>query len=262
MADANTLLGNYVKAKSAALKALRTDEELAEAHCSLGLIRMYHDHDWKSSEREFKRALELSPDYATAHHWYAMLLEHTGRFGEAIVQIKRALDLEPFSLIVGAAVARIHLHAGDPNGALKYALKTIELDPNFHAGHLVLGWIYRKKGMFREAYAELQKAHQLSDGDWKTFADMVSVEAAAGRLSKARGGLRKLQQAYRRKAVSAYFIAAVYAALGEESRAFEWMERAFKEKSTSVVDLYVDTRFDNLRSDPRFSKLLRRIHPN
>jgi serine/threonine protein kinase/tetratricopeptide (TPR) repeat protein len=261
MADANTLLGDYTKAKLAALKALRTDEESAEAHSSLGLIRMYHDHDWKSSEREFKRALELSPAYATAHHWYAMLLEHAGRFGEAIIEIKRALDLEPFSLIIGAAVARIHLHAGDVNEALKYALKTIELDPNFHAGHLVLGWIYRKKGMFREAYSALEKAYQLSDGDWKTFADLVSVDAAAGRLSKARAGLGKLQQAYRKKAVSAYFIAAVYTALGEQDGAFEWLNRAFKEKSTSVIDLYVDTRFDDLRSDPRFARLLRRIHP-
>jgi len=260
IADANALLGNLAKAKLAALKALRTDEELAEAHCSLGLIRMYHDRDWKSSEREFKRALELNPSYATGHHWYALLLEHAGRFGEATVEIKRALDLDPLSLITGAAVARIHLHAGDLNEALNYAQRTVELDPNFHAGHIVLGWIYRKKGMFREAYSELEKAYQLG-GDWETFADMVSVDAIAGRVSKARSGLRKLEQAHRKKAVSAYLIAAVYTALGEHGRAFEWMERAFKEKSTYIADLPIDTRVDDLRSDPRFIKLLKRIQP-
>ena len=112
--------------------------------------------------------------------------------------------------------------------------------------------------MFREAYSALEKAHQLSDGDWKTFADLVSVDAAAGRVSKARAGLRKLQQAYRKKAVSAYFIAAVYAALGERDAAFEWLNRAFRQ---SGIDLYVDTRFDDLRSDARFASLLRQIHP-
>jgi tetratricopeptide (TPR) repeat protein len=260
IADANALLGNMAKAKLAALKALRTDEELAEAHCSLGFIRMYDDRDWKSSEREFKRALELSPGYAPAHHWYALLLEHAGRFGEATAEIKRALELDPFSLIAGAAGARIHLHAGDLKGALNYGRRTVELDPNFHTGHIVLGWIYRKKGMFREAYSELEKAYQLG-GDWETFADMVSVDAMAGRVSKARSGLRKLEQAYRKKAVSAYLIGAVYTALGEHDRAFEWMDRACKDKCSYMADLAVDTRVDDLRSDPRFIKLLRRVQP-
>jgi serine/threonine protein kinase/Flp pilus assembly protein TadD len=259
-ADANVVLGRFREARSAALNALRADEGLAEAHASLGLVRIY-ERDWKSAEREFKRALDLNPAYATAHHWYALFLEHAGRLSEAAAEIKRAHELEPLSLIISAAVARIYLHAGELDEALKYARRTIDLDVSFYVGHLILGWIYRKKGMFSEALDAAQTAYELSGADLEALADLGVAHAMAGRLAKAKRVLRDLQQAHAKRKVSAYYIAALFAALGDNDRAFEWIDRLLKEKSTGIADLYVDTRFDSIRSDPRFRALLLRIRP-
>jgi serine/threonine protein kinase len=259
LADAHIVLRNYIDGKSAALQALRVNEDLAEPHSSLGLIRMYYDRDWKSAEREFKRSIELNPAYATAHHWYALLLEHAGRLNEAVREIKRAHELEPLSLIIASAVARIQLHAGKVHEALTQAESIIELDRGFYVGYIVLGWVFRRKGQFGDALLAARKAYKLSRTT-EALADIGIAQALTGQHRKAIRTVGELQRVCRRKGDRAYYAAAIYGAMGESDRAFDCIADHYKDKSAVIwTDLAVDTRFDTLRSDPRFNALVSRI---
>jgi serine/threonine protein kinase/tetratricopeptide (TPR) repeat protein len=247
------------KAKAAAAKALEIDNTLAEAHASLGMTRMSYEWDWVGAERDFQRAIELDPNYATAHHWYGICLSATGRSEQAIVSLQRAQQLDPVSLIINADIGlALHL-ARRYDEAIEQIRKAQELDPNFTAGRRHLGMAYEQKGMYAEAVAELQKAVNVSPGSPFALGSLGHAYAVSGDREKARQVLADLRELSRRRYVSPFDTAVIYAGMDDEDRAVEWLEKAFDDRSLEMIFLKVDPRFDSLRADPRFVNLLRRM---
>jgi tetratricopeptide (TPR) repeat protein len=252
----------FPKARAAALKALEIDDTLADAHTSLARIKSSFDWDWLAAEEEFKRAIELNPNYATAHHLYGRHLMIMGRFDEAAVEIRRASELDPLSLLINADLSAPLFFARQYDQAIESLRETIEMDPNFALAHVRLGGAYECKGMYEEAIAEYQRAIELSGSSADnptTSAVLAHVYAASGRGDQARAMLNRLKEQSQRGYVSPCDIAEVHAALGEEDQAFEWLEKAYKLRSCDLRFLKVSQLMDSLRSDPRFADLLRRV---
>jgi len=252
--------GGFPKAEAAARKALQIDDTLAEAHCTLAYSEGFFRWDWLGAEGEFRRALEINPSYATAHEWYALLLKNQGRFAEAFDEIERARTLDPLSLIINCDVAQMYYWARQYDRSTQEFQKALEMDPNFAVAHWGLGRAYVEKHMFREATAEIQKAIALSSGSTVPLASLGHAYAVAGERAAARDTLNKLMDLSKRINVSSYDIALIHAALGEKDQAFEWLEKAYEQRVSSLIFLKVDPRVDPLRSDPRFQDLLRRMN--
>ncbi len=249
----------YAKAREAATRALELDETLGEAHNALATAKADYDWDWPGAEREFKRAIELNPGYATTHQWYGRMLSELGRHEEALAEIKRAQQLDPLSLIINAVSGRILLYAGREDLAIEQLRKTLEIDPNFAHAHQFLGYAYVRKGMFGEAIAEFQRAITLSPNFTQYQAGLGHAYARAGKSAEARKLLSELKELSKRRYVSWCDFAAIYAGLGEKDQAFACLERAYAQRDARLVELKVDARLDPLRADPRFNDLLRRI---
>jgi TolB-like protein/Tfp pilus assembly protein PilF len=244
--------------KAAAKQALKIDDVLAEAHTSLGHVKMMHDWDWPGAEREFKRALGLNPNYATAHHWYALYLRAIGRFEESLKEIRQAQRLDPLSLIINTVVGTHFYYARQYDKAITQCRETLELDPNFHVAYGVIGEAYIQKGMYKEAIAVLKKAISLSPGP-DGLARLGYAYAMAGQRNKAKEVLNKLQTLSRRRYIEPASRAIIYTGMAEREQAFTWLERASEDRNDLLVMLKVDPRLDTLRSDPRFTELLRRV---
>jgi serine/threonine protein kinase/Flp pilus assembly protein TadD len=270
LADAYILLGDtsygYMppreamrEAKSAAEKALEIDDTLAEAHNSLGAVKDQFDWDLKGAEREFKRAVELDPGYATAHHWYAYLLAHTGRLDEAASEIAIAREFDPVSLIINADVGWVYYLARRYDQAIEQLHKTLELDSNFVRARYLLGRSFLEKGMYAEAVRELRKATDLSGRNAVYVAGLGCAYAASGKRDEATGILRELKERSKRSYIPPCDIALIYVALGEHDEAFRWLEKAFDEGSDFKDELKAGPALDPLRTDPRFRDLLRRV---
>ncbi|MFQ5664685.1 MAG: tetratricopeptide repeat protein, partial [Terriglobia bacterium] len=248
----------YTQAKAAAARALEIDDTLAEAHTSLALIHMLH-FDWVKAEEAFLRALERNPNYATAHHWYALYLSAMGRSAEALAHVRRARALDPVSPIISSNVAWCLYLARQYDQAIEAARRTIQDHPNFDAAHGYLGQAYLEKGMYEEAIVELKHALDLSGGGNIFLGEIGNAYAVAGRRTQARQMLAELTQRARERYVSPYDIALVHIGLGENERAFELLNQAVQERSSRFVNLKVHPRLDTLKSDPRFEQLLRRM---
>jgi TolB-like protein/Tfp pilus assembly protein PilF len=249
----------FPKAKAAALKALELDETLAEAHASLAYVREYHDWDFSGAEREYERAIELNPGYATAHQWYALALLETGRVDEAAAEIARARELDPLSLIINVCVGLVQHAACQYDRAIEEYHKVLELDPDFAFAHLALAWAHEQKGRYEPAIAELRRALTLSDGAPQYLACLGRTYALAGMDEEARKMLDELNGLSERRYVSPINFAYVYTALRDEDEAFEWLEQAYEQRDDGLLDLKMDPFYDPLRDDPRFDDLLRRI---
>ena len=247
----------YPKAKSAALKALEIDDTLAEAHISLAYALYRYDWDWSAAEREFKRGIELKSNYATAHQWYSFYLSAMGRVEEAIVEIKRAQDLEPLSLFINSDVGWALYRARQYDQAIPQLRKTIEIDPTFGYSHYNLGLVYEKKGMYDAAIDEMRKAVELSEGPHLILAALGHSYAVSGRRAEALDVLDQLKERAKREHVSAYFIALIYTGLGHKDLAFVWFDKACQDREWFMPRLKDDLRLDNIRSDPRFANLMR-----
>jgi TolB-like protein/Flp pilus assembly protein TadD len=247
------------KAKVAAEKALQIDETLAEAHASLAYAKEEYDWDVAGAEREYKRAIELNPNYATAHQWYAVHLAVRGRYAEAIAEIKQAQGLDPLSLVINMNVGWVFYFARQYDEAVEQCRKTLELDPNFPAAHWMLGQAYRQKGVYDEAIAEFQKALDLSGGDPTALAALGHGYAVAGKRSEAEKILNELKELSKRRYFPQYFIALIYVGLDNKNQAFESLEKAFAERSANLTVLKAEPMFDPLRSDARFQALLQRV---
>ncbi len=248
------------KAKEAATNALAIDSTLAEAHASLAHVTVNYDWEWADAEREFRLSIELKPDYATGHQWYAIhYLTPTGQFEEAIQEMKRALGLEPTSLVMNTFLGATLYFAGRYDDAIEQCRKTIEMDSNFAVAHWHLGLAYVQKGMFDDAIAEFQKAIALSGNSPLMIAALGHAYARAGKRNEANGILDELQKLSAVRYVSSYELAAIYVALGEREQAFQRLERAYKERSFHLINLKVRPEFAPLRPDPRFRDLVRRI---
>ena len=247
------------KAKAAALKALEIDETLAEPHVSLGHAKYQYDRDWAGAEREYKRALELNPNYPTAHQWYAIYLISRGHQSEALTEIRRAQELDPLSLSINMWLGQILGSAGQLDEAIEQLRKTVELDPNFIQAHHRLGMVYEEKGMYNEAIAEFKQVVNLSEGSPFGIAALAHTYALAGKRDEAQKNLDEVFRLSKERYVSAVQVASIYAALGDKDKAFVWLDKAEKEHDLSTVRLKVEPRLASLRSDPRFDDLVRRI---
>jgi len=268
LADSYTALGYFgnlspqeafPKAKAAAARALELDSTLAEPHTSLAYARLYYDWDWPEAEREFRRALEVDPNYATAHHWYSVYLTAMDRPDEAAAEIKRAQDLDSLSLIINTDIGFELYYRGRYDQAIKQLQTTLEMNPKFPLAHLWLGRAYQEKGMYSEALAEFKQVDAALQSWPVAIAAIGHVAGEAGQHDEARQALDKLFSLSKQKHVTPYAVALVYAGLGEREQAFEWLNKAYDERSHWLVWLKLDPRWENLRPDPRFAKLVRRI---
>ncbi len=247
------------KAKEYAIKALQLNDALAEAHTSLAMALEALDWDWKGSEREFRTALELNPSYATAHHWYALLLELLGRFDEAISEIHRAQELDPLSLIINAAVARVYDAAGQYDKAIEQSQRLLEMEPGFAIAHIILARSYGSKKLCDESLREYKVALNLDPNDL-TFRMCVGYAyGMAGNLEEARKTLNELLALSKSRYVSPGLLYSLYFVLGEEENMFLCLEKVFEERDVNLAYLRFDTDFVKYRHDPRFIALIRKM---
>ena len=268
LADTYALLGDWQyrvmstkealpKAKAAAIKALELDSSLSEAHTSLGYSLRAFDWDFDSAGKEFQRAIEINPGYATAHHWNAMNLGLLGRPKEALVEMRKAENLDPLSLIINADLAEFLLLTHSYDESVKQSRKIIEMDSTFAIGHKQLGDAYLLKQMDKEAVAELQMAVRLSGGSPICIADLARAYVASGKMNEAVKLLSDLKKGSNAGLANAPQIAMIYASMGDNDQAMHWLERAYEERFNPSILLR--SGFDPLRSDPRFEELMRRI---
>jgi TolB-like protein/DNA-binding winged helix-turn-helix (wHTH) protein/Tfp pilus assembly protein PilF len=268
LADTYALLGDwqwavmtpkeaFPKAKAAAIKALELDSGLGEAHNSLAFLLDGFDWDLDSGGKEFRRAIELNPGYATAHHWYAWHLSLLGRYDEAIAEMRKAENLDPLSLIINADLAELLVLAHSYDESIRQSRKTIEMDPNFALAHNQLAQAYLQKHMYEEAVAELQKAVELSGGSPTCIANLARAYVASGQRNEALKLLSELKKRSNPGYSNASEIAMIYASLGDRDQAMNWLEKGYQERFNPGVLLRPG--FDPLRSDARFQKLVHSI---
>ena len=249
----------FPKAKELALKAIAIDETYAPAHVLLGIVKLHHEWDWAGAEREFKRAMELNPSLPAAYHWYAHYLMFTDRLDDSVAYSRRAAELDPVNSDWAACVGWHCLFARRYDLAATQSLKAMELDPTSFSAHLYLGRAYEQEGKFEEAIAEFQNALPNSNGAPAGLAALGHAYALAGKRDEAHKMLNMLKEKARDRYVSAYDVAVVYAGLGDANATFDWLDKAFLERSTWLIHVKWDERFIALRQDPRFDQLLRRI---
>jgi eukaryotic-like serine/threonine-protein kinase len=268
LADCYVLLGwnSYLppqdvfpKGKAAALTALRFDPDLGEAHTPLAAVLWLHDWQWPEAQKEFQRSLELNPTYPTANHWYAEYVMTLGRHAEAIAKMKNSQTLDPLSLIINVAIGWAHYMARRYDQALEQLLQTVELDPNYPVTYWILGLVYRTTGQYELAITEGEKGVKLSGGGPLMRAALAHSYGKAGRAKEALQILDDLTNLARNKYVAPHFFAGIHAGLGEIDRAVECLEKSYQERSHWLIYLHMDPSMDDLRNDPRFQHLLRRV---
>jgi TolB-like protein/Tfp pilus assembly protein PilF len=249
------------QAKAAARKALKIDESLAEAHTSIAYTYLYFDWNWPAAESEFQRAIELNPNYATAHHWYHEYLIAMGRFDEQMAEILRAEELDPVSLIINTDVGWGLYYARRFDQAIEQLRRTLELDANFGIAHLMLGLAYAQKRCLGEALSSIQRSIELSAGQPFTLAlgALGYVYAISGRSSEALSAIDRMNELSGARYASDYCQALVLAGLGDRTGALNRLERAFDQRYDRLIYLNVEPVFDGVRNDPRFKSLIRRI---
>jgi serine/threonine protein kinase/Flp pilus assembly protein TadD len=249
---------SYRRGKEAALKALEIDSELGEAHCALGALRFVSDFDWTAAELEFKRALELTPGNADAYDLYGRLCSAQRRFDEAIAMQMRARELDPIAHRVDLATTL--LRAGACDEALRWAQRTVEVDPHLARGHATVGWALVKKGLMDEGRVHLETAVSLSPGDTGWLAQLGQVFGMAGDADRARDVLQQLHDLSQSRYVSPYHMAYVHTGLGEQDRAIDYLEAAYESRSGAVYGIKGSFLFTSLHEHPRFRALLRRMN--
>ncbi len=248
----------FPKSRAAAMKALDLDEGLAEAHTSLGVVKLFYEWNWTDAEACFTKAIELNPDYPDAHQRYGILLTVLRRFDEAINQLQAAQTLDPLSLITNTVAGYPYYYARRFDEAIESFRSASQMDPNFSMAHFRLGLAYEQKGMFDDALKELQASLQIS-GDRDVVAALGHVNALMGNKTEAFAALEELTNLSKRRYVPAYDLAILYGALGSIDEALNWLERASAERSYWLIYASVDPRLDPLRPDPRFAGILARV---
>ncbi|HSP62537.1 MAG TPA: protein kinase [Pyrinomonadaceae bacterium] len=249
----------FPKAKAAAQKAIEIDDTLAEAHAELGFTIFWYDWDWNASEDQLKRALELDPNSADAHLFYAHLLSNTGRHAEGLAEVKRASELDPLDLRINGLEEQFLVHAGKPDEALTFLHKTLELNPNNWFAHMFASSAYIEKGMLAEAVVEARKARELNSANSQPIAQLGYALAKSGKQAEARGLLEELLKLSTQRYVSPGNIALIYNGLGQADETLAWLERGYERRDPKMVFLKVEPKWNNLRADPRFQDLLRRV---
>jgi TolB-like protein/Tfp pilus assembly protein PilF len=264
LADSYLLLGSYwveaiTEAKSAAEQALKLDPTLAEAHVSLGQIKLWLDWDWSAARREFEKGISLNPASALAHNQYALYLATVGRLSDAISEVRRALDLDALSPIVNSDLGWYQLYAGQHDDAIAQFRKTVGLDSNSVSAHRGLGIALSEAGQHAEAIAELKRAVLLSENSPVVMAHLGAAYARQGAKSDANGVLTELKTMAASQYVPASAPAIVYAALGERAAALDWLEKAYDEHDFGIVQVEIAPWFRTLRGEDRFQRLVTRL---
>ena len=266
LANSYVLLGGYsgqsqvefmAKARAAALHALELEPQLPEAHAALALIVQNYDWDWETAESEFRRALDLNPNYATAHHWYAEHLAYRGRFDEARAEAERARRLDPLSLAIAVDTALIEYYSRRYDRAAAKLEAVLAMDPSFRRAHLVRN-VYVQMGRFDDALSDIVTDRAGADNLWNT-AGLAHVYGRAGRPAEARAELVRLLKRHRPGETDPGIIFWAYAGMGDRDEALSWLERAYAEHSNILGTLKVDPAYDSLRAEPRFQYVLRRV---
>ncbi|HJZ80858.1 MAG TPA: protein kinase [Pyrinomonadaceae bacterium] len=247
------------QAKAAAMKALALDDNLAEAHASLGQIMSYYDFDFTGADRQFQRAISLNPNYATAHQWRAENLSTLSRFDEAIAEARRAIELDPMSPIINRIYGDCLVDARRFDEAIEQYRKTIEIDPNFATAHYFMARAYEGKGSYDQAVEEFAKATDVSGFTAADLAKMKEAYAKSGRNGYLQVALDVTLENSKKGYVPAFVAAEIYARLGQKDQAFSYLEKSLQERDFRVALIKVSFEFDSLRSDPRFADLLKRI---
>ncbi len=270
LADCYSIIGSVIvgtvpalevapKARAAALKSLELDNTLAEAQTSLATVRFNYDWDWNAAASGFRRAVELNPNYATAYQRNSLYLMSMGRTSESIAEMNRAHDLDPLSISMNFSLGwRLYL-AREYDQAIEQLRNTIDMDPDFVLPHLVLGQAYEQKKMYDQAITELRRAVDISQSSPPAVAALARTYAVSGRTTEARKLLDQLMEQSKRRYVSPFYVAIVYAGLGENDQALDWIEKAYKDRSNAIVFAKVNPQLDTLRSTPRFQSLLHRL---
>jgi TolB-like protein/DNA-binding winged helix-turn-helix (wHTH) protein/Tfp pilus assembly protein PilF len=246
------------KARTAALRALELDESLAEAHASLALIKENYDYDWAGAEKEFRRAIQLGPQYASAHQWYAEFLSWQGRFEEAFAESERARQLDPLSPIIAADYASILYNSRQYDSAVRQCLSVLDLDPNFHHARDLMIPSYLQLGKYDAAVDEINRWAARDQGPW-VWATRAAVYSRLGHAEEARRELMKIEHLPGSRADRTPTLLVAYSGTGQNDRVIELLQRAYSEHSNAVVQIKVDPMYDPIRSDPRFRDLLRRV---
>ena len=232
------------------------DDGLAEAHASLGIASLFDHLNWQQAEKELKLAIQLNPNYATAHQWYASTLAVMGRPEDLVREARRAQELDPLSPIINAYLGRAYYLSRQYDAAVEQCQKTVKSDPGFPVAHLFLGMAFGQKGRHEEAVSEIQEAVNLSHETPTIVAVLGYAYAEAGKKEDAWRVLRGLSEPVKRKLVPSAAIAVIYAGLGEKDEAFKWLGKAQEEGSLWSTPLKLDPAVDSLRADPRFANLL------
>jgi tetratricopeptide (TPR) repeat protein len=248
----------WEKAKHAATNAVRANDSLAEAHASLGFVRLHYDRDWEGAERELQRAIVLNPRNQVSHRWYSYSLSAMGRHDEAAAEIERARQISPQSPVMATALANVLFLAGRFDDAIAQCRKALELDPGGVAAHTILRWAYERKGMVTEALAQYEQERVFAGETPTTRAKRAHVLAATGHHEQARELLQEILAKRDTEWVTAYEIAVIYCLLGDQEDAFRWLAQAEREHAVGFTFVRVDPHLESLRSDPRFQQLLSR----
>jgi TolB-like protein/DNA-binding winged helix-turn-helix (wHTH) protein/Tfp pilus assembly protein PilF len=270
LADAYALLGSWPnatiprrvampRAKQAALTALKLDDSLAEAHASLAFVEMQYEWNWQASETEFRRAIELNPNYATAHQWFAYWLMAQGRADESIAENNRARKADPLSIIIRTDAADLLCSAGRFDEAIAKAHEATDLDPNFRLTYYFLGLAYTGKQMYSQAIAEYQKGITLGENDEWSRSGLGRTYALAGDRASATKILKQLLQDSRQRGDLSLEIAGIYSDLHDTDQAFAWLEKAYQDREGGLLFLNSPFYFQSIRPDPRFADLVQRV---
>ena len=267
LANCYALIGGYSarpqadfisKARAAAARALEIDEASAEAHTALALIVQNYDWDWRTAEKEFRRAIELNPNYATAHHWYAEHLMWQGRFEEALHESEQARRLDPLSLIIGADNAAILYYARRYERAIEKCRTVLEMEPTFPRAHHIMIMAYVQEGKFADALADIEKHYPNLGVTWN-WSELTYAYGRSGQEAQARRALKELLEMQRHQQVDAEAFIRAHVGLDDKEQALVWLEKAYSQHSNVLTSLKVEPRYDPLRGDPRFQDLMRRV---
>ncbi|MDQ3817965.1 MAG: tetratricopeptide repeat protein, partial [Acidobacteriota bacterium] len=255
----------FPKAKAAALRALKLNELLAEAHTSLAVVRERYEWDWAGAESEYRRAIELNPNYAHAHQLYSLFLSTMGRAAEAMSEMKRAQELDPLSFPINRGIGDILWREHQYDQALEQYRRTLRMapdDPMAPLLHRTVGWVYEFQGMRDKAVTEFIEALSIQKTEPERLEALRGAYGAAGMKGYWRKWLELQQERIRQGRISPFNIAQVYSYLGDKDQAFVYLQKACDDHSVSLPALRFDPLFDNLRDDPRYSALMRRIGLN
>jgi TolB-like protein/Tfp pilus assembly protein PilF len=265
LAEAYALMAGYSgapptefmpKARSAARRAVQLDEQLPEAHTAVAVIAQNYDWDWPTAEKEYRRAIELNPNYATGHHWLAECLALQGRFDEAFPEIESARQLDPLSLIIAADYGAIFYFSRQYDRAIEKFRGVLDMEPDFPRAHMLV-WAYVQKGLIADALADAEALRRRDETPW-SWAMIAYASGRSGDSARAQLALEQLQRLGQHQKLDSLSYAVAYIGMGNNNQALIWLEKAYGEHSSSLTALKVDPTYDPLRSDPRFQALLRR----